>query len=142
MIVPSPLENITPADRKKAESIYVHRGTIRGWRVANPQPPLKVPRSRSLEFIHVEACVFQPREIGLDHERVEEISEDLNGGALDERVRVWWSGMRWTVIDGHHRHAAYTLPRKNSGETLKLSLSIGKCFDVNLCRHRHFLLPN
>jgi hypothetical protein len=99
-------------------------------RLTNPQPPLKVPRSLPLEAIHVEPCVFQPREIGLDPERVEEISEGLNGGALDERVHVWWSGKRWIVIDGHHRHAAYTLLRETSGETLKVPVEAHPQFSL------------
>ncbi|WP_460273933.1 hypothetical protein [Celeribacter sp. ULVN23_4] len=99
-------------------------------REANPLPPPKVPRSLPLDALHVEPAVFQPREIGLDQERVKEISEGLNGGALDERVHIWWSGKRWIVIDGHHRHAAYMLLRETSGETLKVPVEAHPQFSL------------
>ncbi len=87
---------------------------------ANQTPPPKTPRSLPLDAIHVEPAVFQPREIGLDAERVEQISEGLTGGALDERIHVWWSGKRWIVIDGHHRHAAYKLKQEALGKSLRV----------------------
>ncbi|AML52747.1 hypothetical protein [Falsihalocynthiibacter arcticus] len=78
--------------------------------------PPSVPRSLPLEAIREEPIVFQPRKDGVDPERVEKISQDVNGGVLDEQIHVWWSGMGWIVVDGHHRMAAYRLKADRDGE--------------------------
>lgn len=48
-------------------------------------------------------------------ERVEEIARGLDGSNLDEPIHVWWSGKRWIVIEGHHRHAAYLYKQAKEG---------------------------
>jgi len=44
----------------------------------------------------------------------------LDGSNLDEPIHVWWSGTRWIVIEGHHRHAAYILKRDQMGKILQV----------------------
>lgn len=98
----------------------------------NPGKAPKAPRSLPLREIGVEPAVFQVRAGGLDDERVEEISRDLEGTRLEDRVHVWWGGGRWIAIDGHHRLAAYQLAQERSGKTLKVpveahpDMSLGK----------------
>lgn len=86
----------------------------------NPGPPKRVPRTMSLNSIQEEPLVFQVRLSGLDKDRVEELSQNLDDMAIADRVRVWWSGTRWILIDGHHRVAAYHLKQLEAGETLQV----------------------
>lgn len=87
---------------------------------ANPGPPKSVPRTMRLNTIQEEPQAFQVRLEGLDEERVEELSQNLDDMALADRVRVWWSGNRWILIDGHHRLAAYRLKQLEIGEALQV----------------------
>lgn len=79
------------------------------------QPPKPLPASPSkLRIDHIEEMpsVFQPRVVG-DELATERHIEALMNGAMNETgneldpVRVWWSGKRWLLIDGHHRIQAY-----------------------------------
>ena len=87
---------------------------------ANPNQPKKVPRKLPLSALHVEPLVFQVRTEGLDLDRVEEIAKGLNGNKLDDPLHIWWSGLRWIIIEGHHRHAAYLIKAERDGVTLKV----------------------
>lgn len=31
-------------------------------------------------------------------------------------IHVWWSGLRWIVVEGHHRHAANVRKEKQTGQ--------------------------
>jgi hypothetical protein len=100
----------------EAPSAAIER--LRAEREASSLQSGKSPRKLPLSAIHVEPLAFQVRSDGLDVERVKEIAGGLDGSNLDETVHVWWSGKRWIVIDGHHRHAAYSLKQEQSGKTL------------------------
>lgn len=108
----------------RSETPSAAMGRLRAEREANPNPPTKVPKKLPLSAIHVEPCAFQVREVarihGPDPDRVEEIARGLDGSNLDEPIHVWWSGLRWVVFEGHHRHAAYVLRRQQTGETLQV----------------------
>jgi len=99
---------------------------LRAEREANPAQPCKMPRKLPLCAISVEPYVFQVREDvrleGPDPERVKEIAKGLDGSNLDEPIHVWWTGLRWVVIEGHHRHAAYTLRQEQTGKTLQVPI--------------------
>lgn len=87
---------------------------------AHNSPPPKIPRGLELSELHVEPKVFQVRLDGLDSERAEEISHDLEKTHLNDRIHTWWSGKRWIVIDGHHRFEAYRLRDKRGEQTIKV----------------------
>ncbi len=82
--------------------------------------PTKVPRLLPLHDVHSVPGVFQPREHGTDVERAKEIGKGLTGKISDERVHVWWSGLRWIVIDGHHRVEGYWHKAKAGGASFKV----------------------
>jgi hypothetical protein len=87
---------------------------------ANTNKPMRIPRSVSLAVLHVEPLVFQVRSDGLDLDRVEEIAKGLQGSNLDDPLHIWWSGLRWIIVEGHHRHAAYQLKAERDGVTLNV----------------------
>ncbi len=97
---------------------------LRAEQAANPNPPLKVPQELPLSAIHVEPYAFQVREDarlnGPDPDRVKEIARGVDGSNRDDPIHVWWSGLRWIVFEGHHRHAAYVLRHEQTGEALQV----------------------
>lgn len=86
----------------------------------NPKEPVKVPNALPLGSIHLEETVFQVREEGLNDERVREIALGLSWDKTDDPLRVWWTGLRWVLVEGHHRLAAYRLSKKNPKGTRKV----------------------
>lgn len=76
-------------------------------RKAGSPAPAKAPGKVPLRDLHTEPRAFQVREDQApDPDHVAEIARGV-GSDLDEHLGVWWSGERWIVIDGHHRHAGY-----------------------------------
>lgn len=76
-------------------------------RKAGSPAPAKAPGKVPLRDLHTEPHAFQVREDQApDPDHVAEIARGV-GSDLDEHLGVWWSGARWIVIDGHHRHAGY-----------------------------------
>lgn len=76
-------------------------------RMAGQPAPSRLPGKVPLRDLHTEPSAFQVREDQApDPDHVAEIAGGL-GSDLDEHLGVWWSGTRWIVIDGHHRHAGY-----------------------------------
>ena len=66
-----------------------------------------------LEVLETEPAIFQPRDrdwgVIDDNTHIEGLKRAIERGPehhLDPIV-VWWSGMRWIVVDGHHRLEAY-----------------------------------
>ena len=55
--------------------------------------------------------VFQPRkldgQIGMSDEHLKVLFKVLKDGRELDPILVWWSGVRWYVVDGHHRLLAY-----------------------------------
>lgn len=104
--MPDPSETRRAA-RKRLDDEQHQQGSHR-------KPP-KEPRRLPLSDIHIEPVAFQPRGDGLNSDRAEVISRGLGQGRLDDPVHVWWSGMRWIVIDGHHRVEAYRMKQEREG---------------------------
>ncbi|MDO6729868.1 ParB/Srx family N-terminal domain-containing protein [Marinovum sp. 2_MG-2023] len=76
---------------------------------ASPTP--KRPRTLSLGVLTQEPHVFQMRTLAGSLQRFDETVAKLlsllrQGRQLDP-VRVWWTGKRWVLLDGHHRLEAY-----------------------------------
>ncbi|SFN44017.1 hypothetical protein SAMN04487859_102218 [Roseovarius lutimaris] len=95
---------------------------LRREKADNPQPPERTPERLHLKEISTEPLVFQVRAEGLDMDRVGEIAGDLSALCLDEPIHLWWSGLRWIVIDGHHRLEAIKLAQERGGETRKVAV--------------------
>lgn len=79
-------------------------------------PQTDEPEVLPLSAIKFAQAVFQPR-VALYDGHVKGLASAIkarDGKPLDP-VTVWFSGMRWYVIDGHHRLAAYEL--YNEGRT-------------------------
>jgi hypothetical protein len=91
---------------------------LKAEKEANTKKSMKTPRSVSLNALHVEPLVFQVRTEGLDLDRVEEIAKGLQGNNLDDPLHIWWSGLRWIIVEGHHRHAAYKIKAERDGVSL------------------------
>lgn len=53
-------------------------------------------------------------------DRVAEIEVGLRGTSMDDPVHVWWSGARWIVVEGHHRHEAYRQREARTGARPKV----------------------
>lgn len=77
-----------------------------------PSPLAHRPKRLPLPAIEVMTAVFQPRAIG------DELASERHIQALMEAIMIaknhelepvdiWWSGMRWLVLDGHHRVEAH-----------------------------------
>jgi ParB-like chromosome segregation protein Spo0J len=86
--------------------------------------PSKPVRLR-LKEIRTAERAFQPRDIetawlALDShvKALTEAVKNAEGNAFDP-ITVWWSGLHWYVIDGHHRMKAY-LRAKKEDEKLKI----------------------
>lgn len=81
----------------------------------NPAP-VKDPRTVPLDDLRTDPEAFQVRgSLDPDTGHVAEIAAGIGDAHLDEPLGVWWDGLGWCVIDGHHRHAAY-LARAERGE--------------------------
>lgn len=93
---------------------------LKAERLDNPSGPSSVPSRLPLSAVNAEPAAFQVRAEGLSPCRVEEIALDLDGSKLDEPIHVWWSGKRWIVIEGHHRHAAYLLKQEQDGRVFSI----------------------
>lgn len=89
-------------------------------REAHPSVPTRLPTTLPLKALSVEPEVFQVRTEGLQEDRINEIAEGLSGTSLDDPLHVWWSGLRWIIIEGHHRHAAYQLVAQRDGKSFKV----------------------
>lgn len=70
-----------------------------------PVCPVELPLDDVLEF----PKVFQPRAQGSAFSRshVRELAKVVNRGQPLDPIRVYWVGIGWAVIDGHHRLQAY-----------------------------------
>lgn len=80
--------------------------------VQPPKPLAASPPKLRLDRIEEMPSIFQPRVVG-DDLATERHIEALMNAAMNETdheldpVRVWWSGRRWLLLDGHHRVQAY-----------------------------------
>lgn len=79
------------------------------------EPKYTKPKTLLLTELHQEPLIFQQRELSEDNAKgtikynVETLNHQLRfeeGNKLDP-ILVWWSGHKWTVLDGHHRIEAY-----------------------------------
>jgi len=102
----------------EAPSAVIHR--LLAEKEGNPGKPPGVPSRLPLSDIYVEPEAFQVRAEGLVEDRVAEIARGVDGSNLDEPIHVWWTGLRWVVIEGHHRHAAYSKREEQTGETIQV----------------------
>lgn len=89
-----------------------------------------------LESVHQALELFQPRDLGTDTGSKEQHIRTLmdaiyseSGNRLDPVV-VWWSGLRWFVLDGHHRLEAYK--RVNDHGRVKINQIPVKIFEGDL----------
>ncbi len=96
-------------------------------KIKHPTPTNKKPSRLTLLNIHTETKVFQPRSLegtmDQSQSHIEELAKAIKGspdGLLDAPIDVWWDGMRWVVIDGHHRLDAYRLHNKKIKGTVKV----------------------
>lgn len=102
----------------------------------------KMPMPGRLERLSMDAImfateVFQPRDINAawlatdSHVKaLVEAVKTAEGNAFDP-VTVWWSGLHWYVIDGHHRMMAYRRAKKED-EKLPLDTIPVDVFDGSL----------
>ncbi|PIB26674.1 hypothetical protein BFP76_12370 [Amylibacter kogurei] len=83
------------------------------------------PRKLPLSKLEIEDQVFQQRELDYSNHNgtipyhVDNLLRNLRGepdNRLDP-ITVWFSGQRWLILDGHHRHAAYLKYIDEVGET-------------------------
>ncbi|MEM9735024.1 MAG: hypothetical protein AAF908_00265, partial [Pseudomonadota bacterium] len=80
-------------------------------RDAGAPPPDPNPERLPLAALHTVPEAFQGRHPLLSMTRFGETAGELlrrirQGIELDP-MKVWWSGARWIVLDGHHRLEAY-----------------------------------
>lgn len=96
-------------------------------RLPHPEPgPLELP----LSVLTLEPTVFQIRGFdgnGADSTaHVKNLAEAISDGMSLEPLKVWWSGLRWLVIDGHHRLSAYydAYPHKTQHKEVMVPVSV------------------
>ncbi|PIB25695.1 hypothetical protein BFP76_00760 [Amylibacter kogurei] len=87
--------------------------------------PLRKPRKLPLSELAIEYQVFQQRELagrdlaGTVTYHVDNLLRNLRAETdcrLDPII-IWFTGRRWTILDGHHRYAAYLRYIGEEGET-------------------------
>jgi hypothetical protein len=112
-------DNYKPETR--SEAIDRVRGEIISTNTAYYPKPSKLP----LSDLWIEELVFQQRETegredgGTVPYHVDNLLRNLKA-ETDKRldpIVIWWTGVRWVILDGHHRHMAYTSFIKEEGES-------------------------
>lgn len=95
----------------------------------------KRPKNLSLNELQVEPFVFQQRDFkgggnqGTISNHIESLLQNIKSepdNRLDP-VQVWSVGLRWVIIDGHHRFEAYKLFAKGKGwfeEAFKVPVTV------------------
>lgn len=73
----------------------------------------------TLGELTVEPDVFQHREelysLSRSEEHIAELQRRIRNGTGMDPLVIWWSGQRWIVIEGHHRHEAYRRSDEGAG---------------------------
>lgn len=80
-------------------------------------PSLNDGGTLDVEQITTAVGVFQPRNLDGSLMQSEEHLKALSRVLADDkrhldRIKVWWSGKRWYVVDGHHRLISYKAARR------------------------------
>lgn len=82
-----------------------------------PRP--KAPKTLPLAQLHTAPEVFQKRHVLLSltkfEAKVRELLQRVRQGVTLDPITIWWSGVRWVVLDGHHRHEAYRRDARQRG---------------------------
>lgn len=77
------------------------------------------PRTLPLADLHTAPEVFQMRHalisLTRQHQTVVALWQLIRQGVTLDPITVWWSGARWIVLDGHHRHEAYRADAADKG---------------------------
>lgn len=86
---------------------------------------LKKPKKLPLSELHLEPLVFQQRDLGHGDDNSGTIEQHIDNllrnikHEADNRldpITIWSTGMRWVIIDGHHRLGAYKLFSEEKGK--------------------------